>query len=86
MCPVCKGRGEVEAGITKGTIEFGPVLMGKDWKGRDYPTRSAYPTKIVPNPTALYSNKEVWFLDTNPLCELWGIAVCARCRGTGMGE
>lgn len=82
MCPVCRGRGEVEAGITGGVVEYGPVLMGYDWRGREIPTRSAYPTRVTVNKNALI-NGEVWYLERNPLCELWGIAVCGKCRGSG---
>lgn len=62
MCPVCKGRGEVEAGLTYGN-------------GHNA-------THVVPNPAAMI-NGQVWILQENPLVPLWGIAVCARCRGTG---
>jgi len=81
MCPVCRGRGEVEAGITGGTVEFGPVLPGLDWRGNVVPTRASYPTKVRPNPA-----KTIWYLETNPFVELWGIAVCATCHGTGFFE
>lgn len=92
MCPVCRGRGTVEAGVHTGVREYGPVLMGKDWKGRDVPTRSSFPTGIRPNPNALVTVRtgrvetdylDVWIWDENPLCELWGIAICGKCRGTG---
>ena len=91
MCPVCLGRGEVSAGVTTGVKEYGPVYMGKDWRGRDIPTRAAFPTRVEPNPDALYPADRytkagtIWFLKRNPYVELWGIAVCARCRGTGQG-
>lgn len=89
-CTVCRGRGEVEAGITGGTVEHGPVYEAIDWRGRHFPSLAAYPTTVRPNPDALYaatrySPQDIWFLDVNPLCKLWSTALCARCRGTGMG-
>lgn len=82
MCPVCRGRGEVAVGITSGVIEHGPVLMGHDWRGNPVPTRSSYPTRVVRNPDAIIRG-EVWYLETNPFCEAWGIAICGKCRGSG---
>lgn len=95
MCAVCRGSGLVEAGITGGTVEYGPVLIGKDWRGRDVPTRSAYPTTIRPNPNAVLlvrtgnpktDHTDIWYHSMNPLCELWGVAICAGCHGTGMSN
>src|SRR4051812_40702600 len=82
MCPVCRGRGEVSAGVTGGVVEHGPVTMGYDGHGNMCPTRAAFPRWARPSPAALIRG-EVWYLETNPHCELWGIAVCATCRGTG---
>jgi hypothetical protein len=76
MCPVCNGRGEVEAGVTDGVIEYGT----RDHLGH----RSTYPTRVRVNPWA-YDAKigDVWYVQTNPLVPLWGIAFCMKCHGTG---
>lgn len=64
MCPICRGRGEVDAGVTGGVVEYGPVTMGYDWRGNFVPTRPAYPTFVRPNKNALIRG-EVWYLETN---------------------
>lgn len=79
MCPVCRGRGEVEAGVSTGAIESAPYYP--DHKGRL--VGRSEPTGIVKNPTALI-NGEVWLLENNSFGPLWGIAVCGRCRGSGL--
>lgn len=69
MCPICKGSGEVSAGITGGTI------------GNQH---SAHPTWIKPNVDAYDSRiNDVWIVRENPLVCLWGIAICITCHGTG---
>jgi len=40
-------------------------------------------THVKTNPHAIGLYREVWYLDTNPNVELWGIAVCGTCHGTG---
>lgn len=89
MCDVCRGRGEVASGITGGVREYGPTYEAFDWRGNKYPARAAFPTVVVPNPNALIvdrrtGKKEIWHLDINPLCELWSLAICGLCRGSGM--
>jgi len=73
LCPVCRGRGEVEAGLTTGKDYGAPDDEG---------VRCRFATQVFPNPAALINN-EIWFLEENPLVKLWGIAVCGGCRGTG---
>lgn len=69
VCPVCMGRGEVEAGIE----------VGKDVGTEGDRTLHA----IGPNPAAIGAHGEIWFLDVNPLVPLWSTAVCGVCRGKG---
>lgn len=77
VCPVCLGRGEVEAGITDCVIQYGP----KDHLGY----RSTYPTRVRPNPAAWDARiKDVWYVQENSVVPLWGIAICQHCHGTGM--
>jgi hypothetical protein len=93
VCPVCRGRGEVEAGISLGAIEYGPATMGYDWRGNFISTRQAYPAAYSVNPKAMITVKtgdpkkdrdDVHLLETNPFGALWGIAICGTCRGSGM--
>lgn len=82
MCPICRGRGEVAAGISFGIVEHGPIYP--DERGR--PTRACYPTEYAVSPYAWDSiAKDVWLLEDNPFGKLWGIAVCVTCHGTGNG-
>lgn len=81
MCAVCRGRGEVAAGITDMVVEYGPTYF--DSKGR--PSRACYPTRVRVNPEAWDGRAEtVWLVEQNSMHPLWGIAVCVSCHGTGM--
>ena len=73
VCPICKGRGEVSAGITGGFVQ-----TGQDEQGNPI----GYPTWVKPNPQAIINN-EIWILDINKLCPLWSTALCGKCRGKG---
>lgn len=78
----------MDAGITGRVVEYGPTYDAIDWRGNHHPARAAYPTVVVPNPDAkiysrLLKKLEIWYLDVNPLCAGWGIAICGGCRGTG---
>ena len=85
MCPVCQGSGEVSAGVTTRIVQFGAP--------DEYGVRSCFPVEIAPNPDALdmrprHDSKSgrpgiIWILQANTFVELWGIAVCAKCHGTG---
>jgi len=76
ICPVCKGRGEVEAGITGGFVKTGET--------DEYGATGGHPTWVRPNPNAVDKQGRIWFLDINPLVLLWSTAVCQPCNGTGM--
>lgn len=74
LCPICKGRGEVEMGITVG--KFCGYENG-------IPRREA--VKVYVNPAAWDKKREtIWILEPNQYVPLWGIAICMECRGTGM--
>lgn len=76
MCPICKGSGEVSAGITGGIVYY-----GKPDRNRD---KQCFPTTVKVNPKAFDSRiNDVWIVRENPLVYLWGIAICIRCHGTG---
>lgn len=67
LCRVCKGRGEVAAGITTGIREFGPSTIGFDWRGNQIESRCCEPTGYDVNPKALDRKiNDVWLLETNP--------------------
>jgi hypothetical protein len=92
MCPVCRGRGEVEAGVSLGAVEYGPVTMGYDWRGNLVPTRASFPRGFIKNPKALVTvqtgnkatdHQDIFILESNSFGDLWGIAVCGACHGTG---
>lgn len=85
VCPICKGRGEVAAGITGNPVEYGPSYDTYDWRGNIYPSRAQYPTSCSINPDAWDAkNKCIWYLD--PPYNGWGIALCMHCRGCGMTD
>lgn len=87
MCPVCRGRGEVEAGITHGTVEYGPVYDGFDFRGNTIKLKASFPTKVSVNPAAWDSAaKTVWMLEKNLFGSPWGLAICVMCHGTGMSS
>lgn len=75
-CKACTGRGEVEAGIT----------IGRSYGWTDsHGVQEREAVQVIPNPLAVYPKTgEIWFLDTNKNHPLWGIAICAKCRGTGL--
>jgi hypothetical protein len=71
ICPTCKGRGEVAAGISLGV--------------KEHMDGSAEPKGYIVNPAAWsHAIQDVWLLDKNPHGKLWGIAICRHCHGTGM--
>lgn len=75
MCPVCRGRGEVEAGVT-----YGRPCGWVDDSGQ--PGGEAIRVEV--NPSAWdRENKTIWFLDYNSTLPLWSTAICMVCRGTG---
>lgn len=88
-CEVCKGRGEVGAGIEAPNPAFdawqqgggiGDFLEG--------------PRGVLPNPDAIDDQHDylamlpladrIWYVRENPMLPLWGVALCMRCHGTGM--
>lgn len=96
-CPICRGSGEVEAGITYGFQRTGWSRALDGTKNRDEAGNLiplGHPTRIRPNPSAQvgtfrpatrYNPKGlISFLQENPLEPLWGIAICQRCCGTGL--
>lgn len=87
MCAVCRGRGEVAAGITDMVVEYGPQYEAVDLKGRRFITRACYPIRVRVNPAAWDRRaKTIWMLEGNLFGSLWGLAICVRCHGTGMSD
>lgn len=75
VCQVCRGSGEVAAGITGGFTQ-----TGEDCNGNPL----GYPTYVKPNPNAVSKGGDISFTVINPLVKLWSLAVCQKCRGSGL--
>ena len=76
ICPICKGRGEVEAGITYGR-NYGWI--------DDNGVSEREAVKVEINPYAYDKrNKTIWFLTSNSMHPLWTLAICMVCEGSGM--
>jgi hypothetical protein len=92
ICFVCRGRGEVEVGVTNGVIAYGEILMGINHKGESVSVRAQYPTRMEKNPNAMVKIHtgskttdyyDIAYVETNPNVAGWGIAICGICHGTG---
>lgn len=78
FCPVCEGRGEVEAGNTTGR-SYGWV--------DEHGVSEAEATSIQVNRAAWdRKHKTVWYLDFNQVVPGWSTAICMSCHGFGFVE
>jgi hypothetical protein len=91
-CFVCRGRGEVEAGVTTGVVAYGETFVGINHKGKSFSVRAQYPTRVEKNPNAMVKIHtgskitdyfDIAYVEMNPNVAAWSTAICGTCHGAG---